>query len=819
MKSFVHGIRVLARKPGFTSAAIVVLALGIGANAAIFSLINAFLLKPLLLPNPERVVGLYSRNTTNGNYRAFSYPNYADLRAQNGVFSGLAAHNLAMVGYTEGESTRRVFADIVSSNYFDTMGVPLFRGRVFTAEEERPGAGIPVVTLSYSFWKRHGADPAIIGKQVRLNGKLFTVVGIAAEGFTGTTALVSAEVYVPLGVYETLINDFENHNRPLTARDNHALIAIGRLRPGMTLAAADGQLGAAATAMQRAWPAENKDQTLLVRPLGRMSVSDNPDQGGGMGVVAVLLISMASVVLLIASLNVANMMLARGASRNKEIAIRLALGGGRRDIVRQLLSESLILALVGGAAGLLIAWWSTELLVRSLSRLAPLDLVYSGTPDIRVLAATFGFCLLSTLVFGFMPAWNLSRPNLTADLKNGERGGGSGRLFSRGNLLVMGQMCLSLAMLTAAGLFIRSAVRAASAAPGFRVSNSVIVEIDPSLAGYDPVRGKEAYRALLARFRALPGVESASTAATVPYGFISLGRSIQRLTDDPADKHTQVYCASNIVEADYFRTMGIPLLRGRSFLPAEAAAGNAVMLDRGAAARLWPNGDALGKRLRLLGGDTGSGREVEVVGVVGDVQEHIIPNDSSPHVYLPFGREYQANMNFHLKAGPGVIDGVRREIRGYDPSMPVLAIRTMQQHMEASFDFWITRTGAVLFTIFGGVALVLAVIGLYGIRAYSVARRTREIGIRMALGANPSDTLGLVLREGAAVTAAGAAAGLALSLLTGKLLAGFLYQVSGADPVVFLTATGILSAVSLLACYVPARRAARVDPMIALRYE
>jgi predicted permease len=823
MNNFSHGIRVLARKPGFTAAGVLVLALGIGANSAIFSLVNAFLLKPLVIHKPEELIGLYSRDAKKPDaYRAFSYPNFVDLRTQSGVFSGLAAHNLAMAGLTEGDTTRRLFTDIVSSNYFDLMGVPLLRGRVFTAEEERPGSASTVVIVSYSFWKRHGADAAMLGRSIRLNGRLFTVVGIAAEGFTGTTALISAELYAPLGAYDGLVNDFENRNRTsLASRDTHALIVLARLRPGLTLAAADAQLAGIAVAMQKAWPVENKDQTLLVRPLSRLSVSDGPTSNKELAVPAILLLSMAAVVLLIASLNVANMMLARGAARRKEIAIRLALGGGRRNIVQQLLAESLMLALMGGVTGLLISWWSTRVLVSSMARLAPIDLVYSATPDSRVLAVTFGFCLFSTLLFGFMPAWNLSRPDLVTDLKDGARGGNGGkRLFSRGNLLVMGQICLSLTLLTVAGLFTRSALRAAAISPGFRIANSIVIELDPSLAGYNQARGRETYRALLARLRALPGVESASLGATVPFGMTANGRSIRRSGTDPADPRNLVGCRSNIVEPDYFQTMGIALLRGRSFLPAETGARTAVVLDRLAANRLWPDGDALGKHI-ALDEEKGRVREMEVVGIVANVREHIVGRGEDPHVYFPFGQEYQSDMHIQLKVGSdaGMLDTVRREIRGFDAAVPVLALKTMQQHLEGSIDLWIMRTGATLFSIFGGVALLLAVIGLYGIRSYTVARRTREIGIRMALGADTGDTLRLVLREGAALTAIGAAAGLTLSFLVGKVLAGMLYQVSGSDPVVFLAAPAVLSAVSLVACYVPARRAARVDPMIALRYE
>jgi predicted permease len=426
------------------------------------------------------------------------------------------------------------------------------------------------------------------------------------------------------------------------------------------------------------------------------------------------------------------------------------------------------------------------------------------------------------LLFGFLPAWNLSRPDLVTDLKEGElRGTGQMRLFSRGNLLVMAQICLSLTLLTAAGLFLRSSWRAAALAPGFRTANSVVIELDPSLAGYNQTRGRETYRGLLARLKALPGVESASIAATVPFGLTSNGSSIRRQGSDPADPASLVYCQSNIVDENYFPTAGIPLLRGRSFRAAEAAGRTAVVLDRLAANRLWPQADALGKHVLLIEDGAAKPRDMEVVGIVGNVREHVVGKGEEPHVYFPFGEDYQSDMHIHLKVSgeAGMLQSVRREIREFDPALPVLSLKTMRQHLEASADLWIMRTGATLFTIFGAVALLLAMIGLYGIRSYTVARRTREIGIRMALGANARDTLRLVVREGAALTAIGASSGLALSFLVGKVLASMLYQVSGSDVVVFLAAPAVLAAVSLLACYVPARRAARVDPMIALRYE
>jgi predicted permease len=836
------GARMFRKNPWFTCAAVTVLALGIGANTAIFSLVNAFLLKPLVIRNPAELVGCYSRDTVKATYRGFSYPDYAELRANDSAngsaFSSLMAHDMAMVGLSEGDTTRRVFADIVSANYFTTFGVPLFQGRSFTSEEERPASAIPVVIVSYSYWKKTGADPQLLGKGVRINSRIYTVVGIAPAGFTGTTAMISAELYLPLGVYEMAVNDFEGVGRALAARSNHDLILVGRLRPGVSQKSADALLATAASQLARAYPEDDKDQTFLVQRLPRMGISTAPESGTELMIPAILLLAVAGVVLLIASLNVANMMLARGTTRGKEIAIRLALGGSRADIVRQLLIEGFLLALAGGVAGLAVAYWSTSALVHSMARLAPIDLVYSAGPDTRVLFATIGFCVLSTILFGLGPAWNLAGWNLFAGLKIGDRADFHANrrrgIFARRNLLVMSQIALSLVLLSAAGLFIRSSVRAARVEPGFRVSGEMLAEVDGSLAGYDETRSRETYRALVDRLQAVPGVESVSLAATVPFGMVSLGKSVQRSGDaqsstaGAAGAAPEVACRYNIVSGDYFQTMGIPLQRGRAFTAADAAGKHSVaVLDQAAAEKLWPGGDAVGKNVRLASdGGNQSAVDAEVVGVVANVQENVIGTQWPPHIYVPFGQAYQSDVNIHMKTsaqGPQaearLLETVRGEIRAVDPHLPVLALKTMRVHMDGGVDLWIVRTGARMFVIFGGVALLLAAIGLYGVRAYTVAMRTREIGIRMALGARASDALRMILREGMILFGIGAGVGLALSLPVGKVLSSILYRVDSFDPVVLTLAPVLLAAVSFVACYIPARRAARLDPMVALRDE
>ena len=832
------GARMLRKNLGFSCAAVTVLALGIGANTAVFSLVNAFLLKPLVMQAPAALVGCYSRDTHKSDYRAFSYPDYAALRADGSVFSSLLAHNLAMVGLSESDrdTTRRVFADIVSSNYFTTFGVPLSQGRAFTPEEERPASAVLVAIVSYSYWKKNGADPQVLGKTLQINGRSYTVIGVTAVGFTGTTALISPELYLPLGVYEWVMNDFEGSGRPLAARDNHALVLVGRLRPGVTQKSADASLATVASQLAKAYPEDDKDQTFIVRPLSRLGISTQPLTDSQLIVPSVLLLSVAAVVLLIASLNVANMMLARGTTRRREVAVRLALGGSGADILRQLLVEGLLLALVGGAAGLALAFWCTGALVHSMARLAPLDIVYTAGPDVRVLFATIGFCVLSTILFALGPAWNLSRRNLVADLKTGDRSdfqpGRFRGIFARRNLLVIGQISLSLMLLSAAGLFIRSSVQAARLEPGFRVQGEVLAEVDASLADYQEARGREVYRALVDRLQSTPGVESVGLAATVPFGMISLGKAVQRSGDAPASAGgtaAAVECRYNIVSGDYFQTLQIPLQLGRAFSARDASASThpVAILDQAAAERLWPRGEAIGKHVRLIsaGGDEPA-LDVEVVGVVGDVQEGVTGTRWPPHVYVPFGQAYQSDMQIHVRtallapqAEAHLLETVRGEIHSVDPHLPVLAFKTMRTHLDSSFDLWVVRTGARIFMIFGAVALLLAAIGLYGVRAYNVAMRTREIGIRMALGARASDAVRMMLREGIILLGIGAGVGLLLSLAVGKALSSLLYRVDSFDPIVLIAAPALLAAISLVACYIPARRVARLDPMAALRDE
>jgi predicted permease len=818
--------------------AVLILALGIGINTAIFSLVNTLLLRPLLMENPQQIVGLYSKNTKRpDSYRAFSYPNYVDIRERNTVFTSLAAHDLAIVGINEGETTRRTFAELASSNYFRTFGIRLLQGREFTPDEEKPDSANPVAIVSHGYWKKKAQDPDLVGKTIGINSCLFTIVGIAPEGFTGTMAMLSPEVWLPLGMHEAIGNDLDGEKRSLADRSYNRLYVVGRLESDTTQIEADAQLGILAQQLEKEFPKENKDQTLLTHPRSRLGLSTNPQDLVEVTMASVLLSAMAGIVLLIACLNLANMMLARGTARRKEIAIRLALGSGRRRLVSQLLTEGLVLSLAGGIAGLVLAYWGTRFLAGSLSAVIPFGIVLTTSPDIRVLAALLGFCLLSTLIFGFGPAWKCSRPNVVQDLKDNAGAilpeGAKRRLLSTRNLLVVGQLSLSLALLAAGGLFLRGALEAAGLDPGFSLDNAVLVEVDAGMIGIDEAQGRRLYADLAERLRTLPAVEYASIAATVPFGNIRLGERVWRADGRPPDgpdPQASVSAGFNAIGADYFRALDVPLLRGRPFSRLETESDSAppiAIINEDLARRLFPGEEPLGRHIRYGSADTEKGKRViEIVGVVPTLQANLIPSRPEPYIYTPFGQEFRSNAHIHLRISPraqdadaNLLPAVRREIRAVDERIPILTLKTFRSHFDSSSELWLVRLGAKLFSLLGALALFLAAAGAYGVRAYMVAQRTREIGIRTALGATRRDTIGLVLREGLLLTLWGVGIGLALAFLAGQLLSSMLYKVSSTDPIVFVGASLVLTLFSLLACYVPARRAAMVNPIEALRYE
>ncbi|HXW06038.1 MAG TPA: ABC transporter permease [Vicinamibacterales bacterium] len=839
MQTTVHDVRYAARlllkTPGFSAVAVVVLALGIGANTAVFTIINALVFQPIPSEAPG-IVGIYNRDTTRpDSYRPFSWQEFRQIRTGSPVFDDVLAHTMTMVGMTEGDQTRRSFSSIVTANYFRVLDVRLAAGREFTAEEERPGSDIPVVIVGHQMARKAGVDPAaLLGSALRLNARDYTIVGVTPEGFSGTMALVAPELWLPTGVYERVSDEAftEGPRKALGDPVTRELMLVGRMKAGLTERSAEPMLAAVSKQLQEGDPERKGSHALLVHKLPRTAVSTAPHDDTIGGTLSVLLMGMAGLVLLISCLNLANMLLARGSSRRKEVALRLALGSGRARVVRQLLVESLLLAIVGGAAGLVLSVWGTRLLTATFAAVLPLVVTFQATPDLRVLAATLGFAVLSTVVAGLGPAWRVTRPDVLPDLKEQPADHGAGRRFSMRNALVVGQVALSLALLTAAGLFMRGAVKAAVADPGFPLEGGVIAAVDPALGGYDELRSRHAFRNILHRVRTTPGVQSASLASSVPFGEFRSGRLVQKAGTPPApegQRELGVDATYTVIGADYFDAMRLPVLRGRGFTAEEedsAGGPPTAVIDQPLARQLFGPEEPLGQRIQFGRGDAAKKIEYEIVGVVAGVRQDLFDRTPTPHVYVAFGTNYRGSMNLHVRI-PGasetaeiaMLGTLRQIIRDVDAGVPVMSLKTLRQHRDGSIPLWAVNTGARLFTVFGLVALVLAVIGVYGVKSYVVSRRTREIGIRMALGATSRDVLQLVLREGVALTAVGIALGLLLAWAVAQGISGMLYEVSALDPVVFATAPLLLTASALAATYLPARRAAHVTPVTALRSE
>jgi predicted permease len=819
------GVRVLRKTPAFTCVAIGILALGIGANSAMFTLVDALLFRPLA-GRADQLVGLYSYDRTQpDSYRAFSYPTYVDVRDRGDMFESLMAHNFSLVGLGSGDSVRQTFVDVVTSNYFETLGVALAAGRTFTAGEERPGARIPVAIVGYD-------RAALLGRTIKINTIDFTVVGVAPPGFSGTMALLAPDMWLPMGVYDVVVNDiFKSKKTSLDDRANAELVVAGRLKPGITASAAAARLDALSRELESAYPADNKNQVLTVSPLPRMTTSTQPGTDQGVGLGGALLMGLSGIVLLIACLNIANMLLARGSARRKEFAIRLAVGGSRGRIIQQLLTEGILLAVSGAACGLVLAFWGTRTLVRSLESVMPLALQFDPRPDPAVLAVTCLVALAATVLFGVGPACTLSRVDVVSDLKELTADGRAvfGRRLSGRNLLVVGQIALSLMLLAVGGLFARGAINAAAATPGFSYRGQLLVTIDPSLAQYDDAHGRAAQQRALQQIRSTPGVAGAAMVSTIPFGQFHEGRQVEAVAVKPQGvlgRNSPVY---RIIGADYFRTLGLSVIRGREFTAVEEESANAphvVIVDESVARHLFGSEDPLGQMIGFVpqAGQNGpvDTRPMQIVGIAPPVRDDLFDRGATPTVYVPSGPNYRAMMNIHVRiAQPGAegaaLDTIRRGLRQADPALPVTETTTMQAFHDRSIELWAVSAGGRLFVLFGVVALLLAVAGLYGVKSYLVAQRTREIGIRIALGADRGAVMRMILREGATIAAIGIAVGLPLAALLGRALGALLYGVRPMDPLVFSIAPLLLGVAALFATYLPARRATRVSPIAALR--
>jgi len=846
IQDFKFAFRQLLKSPGFTAVAVLTLALAIGVNSAIFALINSVVLHPMVPLRPEEVVNVFNcRQNANHDYRSFSYNEYRELRENGGdLFVDLAALEFAVAGIGRDHEMRRSFAFLTSENYFSLMGVKPFRGRFYTAEEARPNANVPVVVASYGFWKRMGGRNDFVGSTLQINGQPYNVIGISPKGFSGASALIAPDIWVPLGIRSQLGSAFADSEtmHDLSNPKNYALNLVGRMRPGLTIETAKSRLPVLSqrfNAMQ-AGEAEFVREVQIQTP-SRFSLSTSPEDDGPITLIGTLLMAMAGAVLLIACLNLANMLLARGTSRSKEIAVRLAVGASRWRIVRQLLCEGLLLALCGGVVGLVLSVWCNNLLVHSLGSLLGsinFSFVVDLVPDATVLGVTFLFCLIATLLFSLGPALKATKADLVNDLKQqvGEpaRIGRFSRFFAPRHISVMVQIALSLMLLFAAGLFFRGALKAAGLNPGFVAAGDLVTEMDFTLVKKEPADARRLIFNIVERARQLPGVRAVGVGTMLPYGNFTNSRRImstrETLSTDPKAPDPGASALFTAITPGYFDSIGVKLLRGRDFTQAECESKETrriAIIDEEMAKKLFPNQDAIGQHVRYtISPSDGSPNDMEVVGIV-NTHRHSVQNDTTlARLFVPFAHGHSGNIFLHVRLNTqdrhaivGMISTVRQSLREIDPDLPILEIAPYVDLVDRCVGLWIVKLGATLFGAFGTIALLLAVVGVYGVKAYAVACRTREIGIRMALGAHRKDVFALIMRQGAMQTALAVFVGLLLSLAAGRVLAQILYQVSPTDPFALITSSLLLAAAALLACFLPARRATYVNPITALRTE
>jgi putative ABC transport system permease protein len=816
-----YGARILLKNPGFTLVVILTLALGIGANTAIFTLVNAVFLQPLPVAEPARLMSVFGTDEKNRSaqtdYIPMSWPNFKDYRDQNDVFTGMIAFQNIVLNFSGGGEPERIGGMIVTGNYFDLLGVKAAIGRAFLPEEDRTPGTHPVVVLSYSAWQsRFGGDPAIVGRAIKLNGLDYTVVGVAAEGFKGTDTIGGApDCWVPMMMHDqAFIKVFRD---AFNSRRAMILNVIGRLKPGVTEQQAETAMRAIGRRLEQDFPNDNDKRSVTLIPLNQSTIP--PQERSVYLRASGLMLTVVGLVLLIACGNVANLLLARATARRKEIALRMALGAGRARLIRQLLTESSLLALAGGGAGLLLAVAARDLLwaFRPYGmNVGDINLSF----DPRVLGYTLLLSLGAGIIFGLAPALQASRADLVTELK--EKGSQAAsnsigrRWLSLRNLLVVGQVALSLVALISAGLFLRSLGNAWRINPGFETEKVMVLSFDVDAQGYDKARGMEHYRRVVERVEAIPGVISAAIASNWPLGG-GFTRSVFVEGQEPSRGGRGIFTTVGAVGPKYFETMGITFVRGRNF--AEADRENTppvVVINEAMANRFWPNQDAVGKRFRFFGDDVSQ----EVIGVVkGGTAQHI-GEDTRPMAYQSLLQDYSSWVWLHVRTTDdpsGLLGAVRREVQALDRTMPLTRAATISQLIEE--ELWGARMGAALLAVFGLLALILASVGIYGVVAFSVSRRTSEFGIRLALGARPSDVLRLVLGQILTLVAAGAMIGITGGLIVTRVVRNLLYGVSAVDPATFIGMPLLLLLVALMASYLPARRATKIDPMIALRCE
>ncbi len=801
--------RVLLKNPGFAAVCILTLALGIGANTAVFSVVNTLLFRPLPVYNPQQITMLAFRQKHGPLNNNFSVPELRDLRANAAPsFSDVFGYQLGLDGLSVNGRAERVVTSYVTGNFFSALGIqPVVGSFMRPAEGETSGAG-PGIVLGYDYWKsRFQGAPGIIGQKVLLNGHPTSVIGVAPKGFHGVFTLGNMQAYIPLGmaVAEGLPPDF------LANRTFRNLTVFARLRPDKSLAQAQAQLNVVASRIAHDHPESDKDLTLEAFP--ELRSRPGPDSGNSVLIVSALFLALSAVVLLLACVNVANILLVRATIRQREMAIRVALGAARKALIRQLLTESLLLGLFGGAFGILLGFL-TSLSLSSVPLGTDLPLRLDFAFDWRVFGYAFAAALLAGLLVGVVPALRASKANVNEILQQGGRGSVGGRHRLR-NALVSAQVAASLTLLIIAGLFTRSLAEAQRISLGFDPFHVVNFDMDPSEIGYTEAQGQVFYRNVLEHVRALPGVQSASLAANVPMGYINSADDVTI-----PGKETRHSISYDVITPGYFDTMGIKLLRGRAFTDADKAdATFTAVISQGMAKELWPKQDPMGREFHMLGDPA---HALRIIGVVNNTKQTPRGRRTS-FFYVPLAQHYTNNSFETLQVRtPGdpktIVPEVERTLHLLAPDLPVFDVRTMTEALYTLNGLLIFQIGAWLAGALGLVGLILAVVGVYGVISYAASRQTHEIGLRMALGANPLSILRMMFSRGLLIVGIGLVLGLAATVAAAGVVENFIV-ISPTDPLTYSAVTALLTAVALLACYIPARRAMRVDPMVALRYD
>lgn len=805
-----YALRRLARTPGFTLVAVVSLALGIGGNTAVFSVVNAVLLRGLPVRAPEALVEIYTSESDGYAYSTSSYPDFLDMRSLTDVFEGVVGTRTFLARVERGAAPSMAFGELVSWDYFQVLGVAMRLGRAFLPEEDATPGTHPVTILGHRAWvSDFGADPSVVGSTVRLGGRPYTVVGVLPEDFTGTMPVLVTGYYVPLmmtnHVMGTLLDD------QLERRGSRSMFVKGRLRPGVTVEQANAALAALAAGLAEAHPRSNEARTMSAVPSREVALHPLVDRA--LKPVAVLLLAVVGLVLLIACANLASFLLARAEDRRREIAVRLALGAGRGALLRQLLTETTLLALLGGVAGTLLARWTLELLLAFKPPL-PIPVDLDVGLDRTVLWFTAGVSLLAGLFFGLVPALQATRPDVAPTLKDeAGRTGKPGRLNLR-SALVVAQVAMSFVLLIGAGLFVRSLQKAQLIDPGFRTGPAALVWPMPELSGYEtPAEQRDLARRVEERLLAHPAVERVALADRLPLGagIQTRGYDLPDRPSDRPDARTDVDNAS--VSPSYFETMEVPIVRGRGFTREDEDGEAVVVVSQAFVERFYPGRDVLGMIL-----DAGSDTPKRIVGVAADTKVRTLGEAPRPYVYELASHSGAFGSQFIVRgrgSSPQLLAVARQVLAEVDPDLVFFESKTMEEHL--ALMLFPPRMAAVLLGVFGGLALLLAAVGIYGVVSYAVAKRTREMGIRMSLGATARDVSALAVGGGMKLVALGGAVGVVLAGAMTWSLAGFLYGIGPTDLVTFVAIPLLLAGVAFLAALVPARRAAGVDPMVALR--